>query len=160
MPSQTAVHAEAPPSFHPPPSRRRLARKPAQERMTATAHGLASAFMLASCALLLAGCGRDEERAPPVAGGDAVRGKALMAQYQCGACHAIPDVPGAGGDSGPSLDRFGRRSYIAGRLPNMPGPLVAWLVNPPAMVPGTRMPAMGVSETDARDIAAALYTLR
>jgi cytochrome c2 len=160
MPSQTAAHAEAPPAFHPLQSTRREAREPMPERVTIAPHGLAGAFRLALCALLLAGCGRDEERAPQVAGGDAVRGKALMAQYQCGACHAIPDVPGAGGDSGPSLDKFGRRSYIAGRLPNMPGPLVAWLVNPPAMVPGTRMPAMGVSETDARDIAAALYSLR
>jgi cytochrome c len=111
------------------------------------------------CAMLSA-CGRDEEQPPRVAGGDAARGIALMAQYQCGACHAIPEVQAAGGDSGPPLDKFGRRSYIAGRLPNLPDRLVAWIVDPPAMVPGTRMPVMGVSEEDARHIAAALYTLR
>jgi cytochrome c2 len=42
----------------------------------------------------------------------------------------------------------------------MPDRLVAWIVDPPALVPGTRMPVMGVSENDARHIAAALYTLR
>lgn len=122
--------------------------------------GVPGAAGIALCLLLLAACGRDDEKAPPVAGGDAARGIALMAQYQCGACHAIPGVPAAGGDSGPSLDKFGRRSYIAGRLPNMPDRLVAWIVDPPALVPGTRMPVMGVSENDARHIAAALYTLR
>ncbi|WP_249222681.1 cytochrome c [Noviherbaspirillum sp. L7-7A] len=122
--------------------------------------GHAGALSAALCLLLLAACGRDDEAAPRVAGGDAARGIGLMAQYQCGACHAIPGVQAAGGDSGPSLDRFGRRSYIAGRLPNMPDRLVAWIVDPPALVPGTRMPVMGVSENDARHIAAALYTLR
>lgn len=122
--------------------------------------GAVGAVGTALCVLLLAACGRDDEAKLRVAGGDETRGIALMAQYQCGACHAIPGVPAAGGDSGPSLDRFGRRSYIAGRLPNMPDRLVAWIIDPPALVPGTRMPAMGVSENDARHIAAALYTLR
>lgn len=122
--------------------------------------GHAGAAGAALCLLLLAACGRDDEAAPRVAGGDAARGIALMAQYQCGACHSIPGVQAAGGDSGPSLDKFGRRSYIAGRLPNMPDRLVAWIVDPPALVPGTRMPVMGVSENDARHIAAALYALR
>lgn len=119
----------------------------------------AGAALLMLC-MLLAACGRDEPRPPRVAGGDPARGMALMAQYQCGACHVIPEVQAAGGDSGPPLDSFGRRSYIAGRLPNMPDKLVAWIVDPPAMVPGTRMPSMGVSEQDARHIAAALYTFR
>ena len=56
------------------------------------------------------------------------------------------------------LADFWQRSYIAGRFPNLPEPLVAWIVNPPALVPGTRMPVMGVSEADARHMAAALYT--
>ena len=122
--------------------------------------GAIRAVGAALCLLLLAACGRDDEEAPRVAGGDAARGIALMAQYQCGACHAIPGVQAAGGEGGPSLESFGRRSYIAGRLPNMPDRLVAWIVDPPALVPGTRMPVMGVSENDARHIAAALYTLQ
>ena len=106
---------------------------------------------------LLAGCSRDAPQALRVDGGDPVRGKALMNQYQCGACHAIPDVA-ARGTAGPPLADFWRRSYIAGQIPNLPESLVAWIVNPPALVPGTRMPVMGVSEADARHMAAALYT--
>ena len=108
----------------------------------------------------LGGCSRDEERATAVPGGDASRGMKLLAQYQCGACHAIPGVPAARGTAGPSLDNFGLRSYIAGRVPNLPDRLASWIVNPPAMVPQTRMPAMGVSEADARHMAAYLHTLR
>jgi len=97
---------------------------------------------------------------PPVAGGDAVRGRALMAQYQCSACHAIPGVPGNQGLTGPSLAMFGRDSYIAGGIPNYPEPLVRWIVDPAASKPGTAMPAMGVSDAEARHMAAYLYTLR
>jgi cytochrome c2 len=119
-----------------------------------------AALALCVALSLLAGCERNEATAPRVAGGDPVRGRALMAQYQCGACHAIPDVAAARGTDGPSLADFGQRSYIAGHIPNLPEPLVAWIVNPPAMVPGTRMPVMGVSEADARHMAAALYAAR
>jgi cytochrome c len=36
---------------------------------------------------------------------------------------------------------------------------VCWLVDPPAMKADTAMPAVGLGERDARDIAAYLYTL-
>jgi cytochrome c len=54
---------------------------------------------------------------------------------------------------------FGRRSYIAGHLPNRPDTLAQWIVAPAALVPGTAMPAMGVSPQDARDMAAYLLAL-
>jgi cytochrome c1 len=38
--------------------------------------------------------------------------------------------------------------------------LTAWLRDPPAIDPATLMPAMGLSEPEARDMAAYLYTLR
>jgi cytochrome c len=87
------------------------------------------------------------------------RGRLLLAQYQCGSCHAIPDVPAARGGMGPTLASFGRRSYIAGQVPNGPEHLVRWIVAPGALVPGTLMPAMGVSPQDARDMAAYLLSL-
>jgi cytochrome c2 len=113
----------------------------------------------ALCLALLAACG-EQEKALQVAGGDAATGKRLVTQYQCGACHAIPDVQGAGGEAGPPLEGFGRKSYIAGRIPNQPAQLVAWLRDPPAMKPGTAMPAMGLTEEEARHMAAFLVTLR
>ena len=73
------------------------------------------------------------------------RAAALMAQYQCGRCHAIPGVAGARGRLAVPLDAFGARSYIAGRIPNGRAALARWIVDPPALVPGTLMPNLGVS---------------
>lgn len=112
---------------------------------------------VAAC-LMLAGC-EDHYRPLHVAGGDAARGRHLITQFQCSACHVIPGVAGASGEAGPSLAAFGKRSYIAGRIPNQPDRLIQWLRDPPAMKPGTLMPSMGVSAQDARDMAAYLYTL-
>lgn len=108
---------------------------------------------------LLAACGA-KEGGTQVAGGDAAVGKQLVTQYQCGACHAIPGIRGAGGEAGPSLEGFGKLSYIAGRIPNQPDRLAAWLLDPPALKPGTAMPALGLTEQEARHMAAFLYTLR
>lgn len=109
--------------------------------------------------LALSGCA-DEGKPVRVEGGDAAAGKRLVAQYQCGACHAIPGIPGATGDAGPALDTMGRLSYIAGGIPNNPARMVAFLRDPPAHKPGTSMPALGLTEQEARHMAAYLYTLR
>jgi hypothetical protein len=50
--------------------------------------------------------------------------------------------------------------YIAGVLPNTPENMLQWLQNPPAVQPFTAMLNMGVTETDAWDIAGYLYMLR
>lgn len=113
----------------------------------------------AACIFALAACGKQGD-APGIAGADAKVGKQLVEQYQCGSCHAIPDVPAARGTAGPGLEGFGRRSYIAGRFPNNADALTRWLVDPPAMKPGTLMPDLGVSQDDARHMAAFMYTLR
>jgi cytochrome c1 len=114
-------------------------------------------------ALLLAGCGGDAaDPGPPlqvVARGDAAQGLRLLTQYQCGSCHAIPGVPAARGVNGPSLQAVGKRSYIAGRVPNFPETLAQWIVAPAALVPGTTMPSMGVSPEEARHMAAYLGQL-
>ena len=111
------------------------------------------------CLALLAGCGKPE--APKqVSGGDPARGQHLMAQYQCTACHAVPEVPGAAGNAGPPLELFGRRSYIAGGIPNTPQNLTRWLDNPQAVKPGTAMPDLGVSPEEARHMAAYLLSLQ
>ncbi len=111
--------------------------------------------------LLAAACEADapapEHRIP---GAEAARGAAVIAAVGCGACHVVPGVRGARGTVGPPLTDFGRRGYIAGRLPNRPDNLVAWLLDPPAIDPETAMPRIGLGERDARDVAAYLYTLR
>lgn len=83
-----------------------------------------------------------------------------MSHYQCGSCHVIPQVQGAAGRIGPSLERYARRSYIAGDLPNAPDTLARWIEAPSSLLPGTAMPDMGASPADARDMAAYLMTLR
>lgn len=92
--------------------------------------------------------------------GDVDRGAFAISQAQCGSCHAIPGVAGADGMSGPPLAGFARRSVIAGVIANTPAGLVAWLRAPQAAVPGNAMPDMDLSERQARDVAAYLYTLR
>jgi cytochrome c len=115
--------------------------------------------------LALGACGRTTGPEPgsayrTVPEGDARRGAMLLSRYQCGQCHAVPDAPSNSLSVGPPLDRFGKRSYIAGRVPNLPGTLQRWLEDPQALVPGTTMPDVGVSPADARDMAAHLLSLR
>lgn len=92
--------------------------------------------------------------------GDARAGKKAIQQYLCATCHAIPGVVGANHHVGPSLADFASRQYIAGVLPNTPANMVRWLQSPSAVDPLTAMPDLNVSDQDARDIAAFLYTLR
>ena len=110
-------------------------------------------------AVLLAGC-RDKGPVRPVPGGETGSGRQLVADYGCGSCHMIPGVNGAAGLVGPPLDHFARRAYIAGEVPNDADFLVRWIEVPQAIEPGTAMPNLGVSEGQARSIAAYLYTLR
>lgn len=110
------------------------------------------------CAALLGGCGA--KPAATVDGADPAQGRRLLAQFQCGSCHVIPGVEAARGTAGPPLATFGRQSYVAGTLPNDPAALARWLVDPPAVKPGTAMPALGVTPDDARHMAAYLRTLR
>jgi cytochrome c2 len=100
------------------------------------------------------------EPAWQIAGADARRGRVLVRDVGCPACHTIPGVRGARGNVGPPLTRFADRTYIAGMLRNEPRHLVTWLRHPQQVVPGNAMPEMGLDERDARDIAAYLYTLR
>jgi cytochrome c2 len=116
------------------------------------------------CCLASAGCdlsGTAPLNSKLVLNGDAQRGFALVAggAYGCAACHAIPGIRMPRGVVGPPLDGMARRSLIAGQLPNKPDVLVAFLQNPPALLPQTGMPAVGLTDNDARHIAAFLYTL-
>lgn len=109
---------------------------------------------------VLAGCSDAGETAAQKTGGDPERGKGTIKKYGCHACHSIPGVPGADAQVGPPLDRIASRVYLAGRIENTPENLMKWIRTPQDVQPGTAMPNMGVSENDARDIAAFLYTLR
>lgn len=92
--------------------------------------------------------------------GDAGAGRQALHQYLCVTCHTIPGIVGANHHVGPSLAGMASRQYIAGVIPNTPANMLRWLRHPTQVDPLTAMPDLGVSEQDARDIAAFLYTLR
>lgn len=118
-------------------------------------------FAALAGAVVIAGCSTPGEHLPAAESdlGDPVNGQKLIQAYGCGSCHVVPGVNDADGLVGPPLTSFGRRSYIAGELPNNAENLQYWIQNPQAVEPGTAMPDLGVSAIDARDIAAYLLTL-
>jgi hypothetical protein len=61
---------------------------------------------------------------------------------------------------GPALAGLGQKPFIAGQLPNTPEMLVAFLLNPPSIVPATGMPNVGLTVEDARHVAAFLTPCR
>ena len=120
-----------------------------------------SGLVLAALALATSGCTHGEADAMALThGGNAARGKELIRSYGCGSCHTIPRVTGAEASVGPSLQGVATRAYIAGVLPNQPENLIRWIMNPPGVDDKTAMPNLHVTATDARDIAAYLYTLQ
>jgi cytochrome c len=113
-------------------------------------------------ALALTACNHpgSNELGRQLTGGDPKIGEHLIYTYGCGSCHVIPGVAEAIGTVGPPLRGFGSRTYIAGVLVNTPENLFRWLSKPQDVDPGTAMPDLGVSDVQARDIGAYLYTLR
>ena len=131
----------------------------------AARRGRAPAASLGCLVLTLAAaCGTDSEdvlyTAERLTGGNAERGARAIRLHGCGTCHTIGGIPGAEGLVGPELDGLGARSFIAGVLPNSGENLVRWIRDPRAIATKTAMPDLGVSEGDARDIAAYIYTLQ
>jgi cytochrome c len=114
---------------------------------------------LAAAACALAGCGPGGA-APAASPGSVEQGRLLLSQYQCGSCHTIPGVASAQGRVAGSLQSFGDRSYIAGRVANRPELLAQWIARPQSLVPGTAMPDMGVPPEAARHMAAYLLERR
>jgi cytochrome c len=93
--------------------------------------------MLVSCGLV------GDGQVVSVRGGDPERGAELIASFGCGSCHIIPGIEAADGVVGPPLTDVGRRRFI----------------DPQAIEPGTAMPNLGLSEEQARHVAAYLFTL-
>ncbi|MET0320995.1 MAG: c-type cytochrome [Duganella sp.] len=87
---------------------------------------------------------------------DIARGRLALTQYACHACHMVPGVTGSETAVGPSLDGIGKRKFIANDLPNTPDNLARFIRAPQAVDPHGAMPDMGVTESDARDMAAYL----
>ena len=117
-------------------------------------------LLLLLCLLLLLSACYEAGPSEFVVTGHPERGEDALESYGCGACHIIPGVVGANSTVGPSLSDWPERLYIAGTLTNTPDNLIYWIQFPQEIAPGTAMPNLGVTEQDARDIAAYLYRLR
>jgi cytochrome c2 len=127
-----------------------------------TRHARAAVLVAALAGAASAAChGETVEAAYRVeTGGSPARGHDIIRDSGCAACHTVPGVRGANGLVGPPLILFARRGFIAGRVSNNPSNLVRWLFNPRDIDPETVMPRVGLSQQQARDVAAYLYTLK
>jgi cytochrome c1 len=128
----------------------------------AARHWVAVALGTAAAAgLFVSACAGTPSREPPpqVPGGDPQRGAMDIERRGCGGCHVIPGISRAVGTVGPPLTDFSHRGYIAGELPNNGPNLIRWIMDPQEVEPGTDMPDLGIDESEARDIAAYLFTL-
>jgi cytochrome c oxidase assembly factor CtaG/cytochrome c2 len=110
---------------------------------------------------LLASCSDAAVReAETLTGGSVERGRSAIGKYGCAACHTIPGIEGASATVGPPLNNIAVRGFLGGHLPNTPDNMMKWIQHPQAVDPKNAMPELGITDQDARDIAAYLYTLR
>lgn len=83
------------------------------------------------------------------------RGRALVAQKGCVACHAIDGYAGGvavGNPDFPSLTNFGLRTTVGAAIAdNTPENLAAWLRDPQAMKPGNYMPTLWSADDPNRE---------
>jgi cytochrome c1 len=100
---------------------------------------------------------RNESIAKALTGGNPQRAAPIIRRFGCGGCHTIPGIAGADGRVAPPLAQLRQRVYIGGVLNNSPDNLVRWIVSPQAISPHSAMPATGITEDDARHVAAFLY---
>jgi cytochrome c len=84
-------------------------------------------------------------------------GRAAFIHHGCTGCHTIPGIREATGRVGPQLHDFAEQIYIAGHLANTPDNLIFWIQHPKHVAPGTAMPDLGVTEEEAKHIAAYIY---
>jgi cytochrome c oxidase assembly factor CtaG/cytochrome c551/c552 len=119
------------------------------------------AATLTIAAILPMGCGTSQQKqvAMNLTGGSPDAGASAIEKYGCGSCHSIPQIPGAHGLVGPPLAGIAVRTYVGGELPNHPDNLMHWIRHPHSVNPNTAMPELGVTQRDAQDIAAFLYSV-
>jgi cytochrome c oxidase subunit 2 len=97
---------------------------------------------------------------PSAAGSATASGQRVFESTACVNCHTVSGTT-ANGRFGPDLTHLmSRETIAAGAAPNTPGNLRLWIRNPDAIKPGSKMPAMGLSEQDVNAVAGYLETLR
>jgi cytochrome c oxidase subunit 2 len=87
-------------------------------------------------------------------------GRKIFETTACINCHTVAGTV-ADGRFGPDLTHLMSRDTIAsGAAPNTPANLRLWIRNPDALKPGSKMPAMGLSDQEVDAVTEYLQTLR
>ena len=88
------------------------------------------------------------------------RGQEVFLGSTCVMCHTISGTS-ARGTVGPNLSHVASRDKIAaGSLPNRPGHLAGWIMDPQKIKPGVRMPQHNLAPTDLRALLEYLQSLK
>ena len=118
--------------------------------------------VLAALAVAAGALWQAEHRSTNIAvaltGGNIARAPELIRRYGCAGCHTISGIPGGDGQVGGPLQDIRRRVFIGGVITNSPDNMIKWIVSPQTFSPRSAMPATGISEAEARDVAAYLYS--
>jgi cytochrome c oxidase subunit 2 len=100
-----------------------------------------------------------QKAAPGEPTGAAAEGKGVFTKSACVGCHAIQGV--SAGALGPDLTHFGsRKTLAAGMFPNTVENVTAWIRMPTVMKPGAKMPAVPMTEAEAKALATYLLSLK
>ncbi len=98
--------------------------------------------------------------AAPPRTASAQAGARVFAARGCGSCHRIAGTP-AQGDVGPDLTHLAlRRTLAAGTIPNTRGDLGGWIIDPQAIKPGNKMPAIDLTGPELQVLLDYLQGLR
>jgi cytochrome c oxidase subunit 2 len=101
-----------------------------------------------------------EQQQPAVSDPSVAEGRALFVAKACFVCHSVRGTP-AVGQIGPDLTHVMSRDTLAsGSVTNTPENLRAWIRNPEAFKPGSRMPVTELTDKELDQIVAYLLTLR
>jgi cytochrome c oxidase subunit II len=103
-----------------------------------------------------------DQQTVPAAPTDATirQGQQVFLGSSCVYCHTIRGT-NASGTIGPDLTHIASRLELAaGSVPNVPGYLQGWIMDPQSIKPGTQMPASPLTPQEAHDLIAYLESLR
>jgi cytochrome c oxidase subunit 2 len=100
-----------------------------------------------------------EQRRPAQVSSAVSEGQRIFESTACVNCHAVAGTP-ADGRFGPDLTHLMSRDTIAsGAAPNTPENMRRWIQNPGVIKPGSKMPAMGLSDPELSAVTSYLETL-
>jgi len=103
---------------------------------------------------------RSSQPSTPPADSSLLSGQRVFLAAGCSVCHAIGGTP-AQATIGPTLTHLKTRPWIAaGTLRNTRENIEAWITNPQAFKPGTRMPAIPLQPRELTALVAYLETLK